>query len=253
MEKERYPILEFDHSRETYINASSWVKSFNLHKFCVFSMFKNLNNFLLENGLINQIAALKTGALNIPIYEYKQNEQKVILMHPGIGAPFCVLVFEEMIIHGCKKFMVCGEAGVLVPDIEKGEMIVPTSFVRDEGNSYHYLPPSREVETPKKIINKIEGVLKSKELDYKLGKTWTTDGIFRETKNKAKLRRDEGCISVEMEASAFISASIHLGVDLGVILAAADDLSGEQWNHRKQENKIEIHNIRPYLMRASRL
>ena len=53
---------------------------------------------------------------------------------------------EELIARGCRTFVACGGAGVLVPDVALGHVIVPTAAIRDEGTSYHYLPAGREVE-----------------------------------------------------------------------------------------------------------
>ena len=53
---------------------------------------------------------------------------------------------EQAIARGCRHFAVCGGAGALVPELVLGHVIVPTAAVRDEGTSYHYLAPAREVE-----------------------------------------------------------------------------------------------------------
>ena len=54
-------------------------------------------------------------------------------------------LLEEMIAWGCRKFIACGGCGVLAQEIAVGHLILVTSAVRDEGVSYHYLPPAREV------------------------------------------------------------------------------------------------------------
>lgn len=85
--------------------------------------------------------------------------------------------------------------------IDAGHILVPRAAVRDEGASYHYMPPSRDVEASPEGVAAIERVLTSHGRDYTVGKTWTTDGIYRETPDKVALRRSEGCITVEMEAA----------------------------------------------------
>jgi len=67
---------------------------------------------------------------------------------------------------------------------------------------------------------------------YTEGKTWTTDAIFRETAGKVARRRDEGCITVENEASALLAVGAFRGVRIGVMLYAGDDLSGDAWDGR---------------------
>ncbi len=111
-------------------------------------------------------------------------------------------------------------------------MIVPTTAVRDEGTSYHYLPPGREVEASPIGIKAIEKTLNLHNINYILGKTWTTDAIYRETPEKIKLRKKEGCITVEMEAAAFFAVAKFRNVVFSQIIYGGDDLSSETWDHR---------------------
>ena len=81
-----------------------------------------------------------------PIYEIDLDGRRLVVVHPGVGAPLAAGFLEELIARGCRSFVACGGAGVLVPDVALGHVIVPTSAVRDEGTSYHYLPASRTAE-----------------------------------------------------------------------------------------------------------
>ena len=62
--------------------------------------------------------------------------------------------------------------------------------------------------------------------------TWTTDAFFRETPAKVARRREQGCITVEMEASAMFAAAAFRGAVYGQLLYAGDDVSAAQWDHR---------------------
>lgn len=119
-------------------------------------------------------------------------------------------------------------------------MIVPTSAVRDEGTSYHYMEPSREVESDKDAVSKIEAFLSRENVPFLKAKTWTTDSFYRETKAKKELRVQEGCVSVEMEAAAFFAVSRFRGVKLGQIIYGGDDLSGVTWDKRSWASRAEI-------------
>ena len=70
---------------------------------------------------------------------------------------------------------------ILVEDTE-GDYFIPTSALRQEGTSYHYLPPSREVKLDEKAVEAIERVMIKNSIPYRKCKTWTTDGFYRETK-----------------------------------------------------------------------
>lgn len=123
---------------------------------------------------------------------------------------------------------------------EKSQILLPYSAVRDEGVSYHYIEPAREVECNKHAIKTIEGFFKSENIPFIKAKTWTTDAFYRETENKIALRVSEGCVTVEMEAAAFFAVSTFRNVILGQILFGGDDLSGVEWNSRRWSSREEI-------------
>ena len=112
------------------------------------------------------------------------------------------------------------------------KLIVPTSAVRDEGTSYHYAEPTREINADEKMVKVITDYFDKNGIEYLKGKTWTTDALYRETKERTALRKAEGCVTVEMEASALMAVAQYKGVDLGQILYAGDDLSGVDWDRR---------------------
>lgn len=116
-------------------------------------------------------------------------------------------LLEETIAFGCRTFIVCGGCGVLEKDIAVGGLIVISAAVRDEGVSYHYLPPSREVLAQEAGVNVLVRTLDNRGIPHRVGKTWTTDAPYRETADKIARRREEGCIAVEMEAAGMMAVA----------------------------------------------
>jgi uridine phosphorylase len=141
--------------------------------------------------------------------------------------------FEQAIARGCRRFAACGGAGALVPELALGNVVVPTAAVRDEGTSYHYLPPSREVEPAPSAVEAATALLDARGVPYTIGKTWSTDGIYRETRARAARRREEGCLVVEMEAAALFAVARFRAVPLVYLLYAGDSLAGEDWDRRE--------------------
>jgi len=121
---------------------------------------------------------------------------------------------------------------VLDREIAVGHVVIPVSAIRDEGTSYHYLSPGREVAADPAAVAAIEQVLQARGVPYVKGKTLTTDGFYRETPDKVALRRAEGCLTVEMEAAAFFAVAQFRGVQFGQMLYGGDDVSGAEWDHR---------------------
>ena len=63
--------------------------------------------------------------------------------------------------------------------------------------------------------------------------TWSTDGFFRETKEKVEYRKKEGCAVVEMECSALCACASFRKVIWGMMLYTADSLADvERYDER---------------------
>ncbi|MGA7869447.1 MAG: nucleoside phosphorylase [Candidatus Binatus sp.] len=226
-----FPILEHDPSPTAIIEPRRVYKSIDVPKHCVLCFFQDVIDELVRNGAREiHIANWETG--RHPVYELDFNGRRLAVLHPRVGAPISAAMLELMIALGSRKFIACGGAGVLDSKIAVGHIIVPNSAVRDEGTSYHYLPPSREVAPHPRALAAIEKTLRRNGLDYIVAKTWTTDGILRETRARMRARKREGCLTVEMEAAAFFAVAQFRRVQFGQILYGGDDLGGNDWDHR---------------------
>ncbi|MBN1971957.1 MAG: nucleoside phosphorylase [Candidatus Delongbacteria bacterium] len=124
----------------------------------------------------------------------------------------------------------CGSCGVLDKNAAKNGIIIPSSAIRDEGTSFHYMKPSREIILDAKVVSLIKSCLNELGIKYSIGKTWTTDAFYRETPRKVNSRREEGCISVEMETSAMSAVAKFRKVNFGAIFYTGDDITGDVWN-----------------------
>jgi uridine phosphorylase len=129
---------------------------------------------------------------------------------------------------------------VLDKEIAVGHLVVATGAVRDEGVSYHYLPPGREVQANPLGVAVLQKVFSAHRLPFRLGKTWTIDAPYRETPAKIAARRAEGCLTVEMEAAALMAVAEFRGVVLGQALYGGDDLSGEVWDSRRWQSRKDV-------------
>ncbi|MCF8008479.1 MAG: nucleoside phosphorylase [Halanaerobiales bacterium] len=241
MKSKEYPILEFDPTLKAVIEPSEQIKPIEISKTCVVCFFKEVIDKYLEKNKLNLIKKIKTEMGSMPVYELKvSNQKKITIFHPGIGAPLAAGMLEEVIALGGRKFVACGGAGVLNKEITVGKLIVPNSAVRDEGVSYHYIKPGREIRPTQKALSAVKKTLKNNNIDYISGKTWTTASFYRETTNKINLRRDEGCIVVEMESAAFFAVANFRNVEFAQILYGGDDVSGELWDKRDWDTRKTI-------------
>jgi len=231
-----YPILAFDGETEALIEPSKVLKPVDgIPERCILPIYDTVIEGLKKQGLLVHVKDIGTSMGPMPIYKMTWEGTEVAVAHPGLCAPLCAGVMEEIIAFGCRKFIACGSAGVLDRSLAKGTVVVPSVAVRDEGTSYHYVSPSREIATEPEVVAVIESVLRAHGVNYRVGKTWTTDAIYRETKNRIAKRKSEGCLTVEMECSAFLAVAKFRGVRFGQLLATRDDVSGNEWDPRHTE------------------
>jgi len=250
------PILEFDPDPNAVIEPSKAISSIDAPERCVVCFFREiigllkdeiqldkvneLSGLLIDKGHPKILKELHSEMGSNPLYELDGYKHRIALYHPGVGAALAAGFLEEVIALGCRRFIAIGSCGVLDSNIAVGHLIVPTSAVRDEGVSYHYMPPSREVEASPIAVAAIEKALQRRNVPYLLSKTWTTDGVYRETPAKVKRRREEGCLTVEMEAAAFFAVAKFRNVEFAQILYGGDDVSGSEWDTRDWYKRKDV-------------
>lgn len=163
------------------------------------------------------------------IYTFNHEGKRYFMYVTDVGAtPTAILLNEVSVVVGCHKFVYFGSCGVLDEKKCRGKIIVPTNSYRDEGISYHYYPASDYIDV--RNGEKVAEILKKNNIPYVKGRVWTTDGIYMETENKVKARKEDGAIAVEMEVSGVEAIARHLNVDNYHILFSADSLDGSDWD-----------------------
>ena len=243
--KKEFPILEYDNTVEAIIDPFKQKKK-DIPQIGVLTFFNDVVKKLAKEGHVKKIHSLKSETGENLVYEFIQNDDdhsspRVLLFHPGIGAPLAATQLDLLIGLGLRYVIVCGGAGVLNGDLTVGKVIIPTKAVRDEGTSYHYIEANRFAEPTEEAVRVLERVLERNKVPYIKGTTWTTDAPLRETKQKIKFRREkDGCITVEMEASAFFAVAAFRKIKLGQLLYAGDDVSGHEWEFRDWVNAKSI-------------
>jgi uridine phosphorylase len=235
-----YPILEFDPAREAFIEPSRLVRPRDVPEHCIICFFNEVIEKVAEEHNAKIVSESEWEDGTHTVYEIEFMGKRLGFFHPGIGSAMSSALLEENIARGFKKFIACGGSGVLVKEIAVGHLVVVTSAVRDEGVSYHYLPPAREVTAHPAGVDALVKTLEARRVPYVTGKTWTTDAPFRETPNKIAARKSEGCLTVEMEAAGMMAVAQFREVVFGQILYGGDDLSGSTWDNRGWQSRSEI-------------
>ena len=120
----------------------------------------------------------------------------------AVGAPFAVLVAEQLFDSGCELLVSMTSAGRLLPLKPPPYFVLIERALRDEGTSYHYLPPAEFSHAPEVMLERLAGAFDGLSVPVVHGATWTTDAPFRETPEAIAGMVERGLLAVEMEAAA---------------------------------------------------
>jgi uridine phosphorylase len=234
------PLLEFDSAARAFIEPTEQVPRRDVPSGCVVTFFADVVRRLIDAGRAEVVSDNAWEDGPHPLLRLEHRGQQVAVLQSGVGAPLSAALLEQVIAMGCRAFVVCGGAGALDPALTRGHLVVVESALRDEGTSHHYAPASRWIEADKAARTVVTDTLTELGIPFVSGRTWTTDAPYRETPDKIASRRREGCITVEMEASALAAVAAFRGVPLAQILYAGDDLSGEQWDARSWQTQAAV-------------
>ncbi|MCL2515692.1 MAG: nucleoside phosphorylase [Microbacteriaceae bacterium] len=178
---------------------------------------------------------------------YATEDRRVVVFHPGVGGPLSAHNFERAIASGVTRAVAVGGAGAIDAAFGKDDVLVVASAVRDEGTSFHYLPANRTVELDDEEARRIVRGFTVLGIPARLGRTWTTDADFRETRARVERRKAEGCIAVEMEAASLAAVALFRNIRYAHVLYSGDELHGPTWAERSWTTSSR----RPQLLRAA--
>lgn len=222
--KNEIPILEFDTEQMAVINPTHEKLDLKLPRKCVFAFLGDYITEYASKTETVKVSEFISMTKRYPIYVTKYKGEEITLCEAPVGSAASAQVLDWLIGYGVCEIISTGSCGAL-EEFAEGTFLVPYKALRDEGTSYHYAPPSRYMEITEGAKKAIEETLLEHGMKYQEVITWSTDGFFRETKEKVAYRKSEGCSVVEMECSALAAVSAFRGATWGMLLYTADSLA----------------------------
>ncbi len=222
--KNEIPILEFDTEQTAVIDPTHEKLDLKLPKKCVFAF---LGEYIDEYARITdapKVSELQSITKPFPIYIIKYKGEEIVLCQAPVGAAPAAQILDWLIGYGVREIISAGSCGAL-EHFPESTFLVPYKALRDEGTSYHYVPPSRFIEISERARRAIKETVLEHGMKYDEVITWSTDGFYRETREKVTYRKSEGCSVVEMECSALAAVAAFRGATWGMILYTADSLA----------------------------
>src|SRR5882724_1630117 len=153
----------------------------------------------------------------------------------AVGAPFAVLIAEELFASGCRLLLSVTSAGQITPAGEPPYFVIIERALRDEGTSYHYAAPSEYAEADPRLVAVAAEALKGKGQKLIVGSSWTTDAPFRETAQAIEAARAKGVLAVEMEAAALYTFARAAGVQVLCLAHVTNTMGRTEQDFEKGE------------------
>ena len=173
---------------------------FDVPAVCIFDPDGDILRQLRKSGRATRFDAWP--CYHTELYTFRLGEQTVGIVGCVVGAPFAVLIAEELFACGCRFLLSLTSAGQINAAGPTPYFVVIDRALRDEGTSYHYAAPAEFAEADAKLVVTAANALKQAGLRILVGASWTTDAPFRETAEAIESARAKGVLAVEMEAAA---------------------------------------------------
>lgn len=136
------------------------------------------------------------------LYNVKQNDVDFAVLGCAVGSSFAVLIAEQLFVSGCTTLISITSAGIINPLKNNSKFVLIEQALRDEGTSYHYLPPSQTSNINPHLFEKLMHYYNATELSIETCTSWTTDAPYRETQAAIDEAKKLNVTCVEMEAAA---------------------------------------------------
>lgn len=207
---------------------------------CILEFDGDLTDWLVEQGIARPFPSW--ACFHTTMFALDLKGMVCGIIPRTIGGPYAVLVAEQLHAAGTRLIIGLTSAGRVAPDLPLPGLVVATAAIRDEGTSYHYLPPKREVACLSQVTFQIERQLSSAGFAVRSGSVWTTDAPYRETNRQLQKWASKGVLAVEMQAASLFAFGEARGADVALIarVSNAVDHEGSQFDTGSHEQGLEI-------------
>jgi len=151
------------------------------------------------------------------------NGKKVTVGNGGFYAPDSAFVTEFLCVGGINTLIRLGSCGALREDINVGDYVLATDIIRGDGATKYYVDDNYVSKVDQGLTSKIEEVFKTAGTLHR-GGVWTTDALFKETKEIVNPYIEKGAIAVDMVTSPFVTVANIYKRKVAAILAVSDNL-----------------------------
>jgi uridine phosphorylase len=148
------------------------------------------------------------------MHSFELGGRRIGIVGCAVGAPYSVLVAEQMFASGCRLLLSITSSGALASLGPRPYFVLVERALRDEGTSYHYLPAEDYAHADAGLLARISALIADCGPEVHRGATWTTDAPFRETAEVIEHGTALGLAAIEMESAALYSLAAARGLKI---------------------------------------
>lgn len=203
-------------------------------KICILDPDGDLTQHLVDSGraTVNPFWA----CYHSKLYDFKILDYDLGILPCIVGAPYAVLVAEQLFVSGCQLIISVTSAGIIssTHSVKKYALIVET--IRDEGTSHHYLHPAISAQLNDQLYNLLVMQDHSNQNMFFPAKSWTTDAPYRETVTAISAMKQNGVTCVEMEAAALYAYALAKQKNIVCFAHLTNTMAQQEGDFEKGEN-----------------
>jgi uridine phosphorylase len=182
------------------------------------------------------------------LFNVQENKESFTVAGAPLGAPVAVMTLERLIQMGAKEVIMLGACGSINEEFSAGNIMIPMGSFSEEGTSHLYPGSKVKAMADRELTEKLFNGADQNQFKAKKGVVWTTDGFFRETREKVKKYKAMGADAVEMELSALFNVAKYRGTKLASVQIVSDELFNTKWKtvagekifHKKVDNTLKF-------------
>jgi purine-nucleoside phosphorylase len=220
---------------------------------CLLDPDGDLAEYLIENEQATKSECW--ACYHSSLYTFELDANIIGIIPCIVGSSYAVLVAEQLFVSGCRLLISVTSAGIInVPDTQKQFSLI-TSSIRDEGTSYHYLPPGKSSVLNQDLLDSLHTLVNNGDCPYFEGTSWTTDAPYRETPTSIAEMKAQHITCVEMEASALYALAEAKRYDILCFAHLTNSMALKEGDFEKGEEfgSIDTLHLITYVLRHLRI
>ncbi|MHA4807848.1 nucleoside phosphorylase [Flavitalea flava] len=220
----------------------------NIPSICLLDPDGDLTNYLLRENISQKSDCW--ACYHSSLYTFRSDDHEIGIIPFVVGSSYAVLVAEQLFVSGCQFLISVTSAGIINPPDTHKKFALITSAIRDEGTSYHYLPPDQSSRLHPTLFQSLNATEGQPDCPYFNGISWTTDAPYRETLSAIEVMKQQHITCVEMEAAALYALASAKQYDIICFAHLTNSMAQTAGDFEKgeQSGSIDTLNLVSYVL-----